>query len=258
MPDCPTGNYQARVCALEEAFAQIAVGLGHPPMEVTYTEDAFSFDDVLQKLNIPVPVLPVVEAPSTVLFATSAVRLATAPQTLRQIGIQTTDAVNGNYSFWVPTGLTAGAWALRVGSMGVQNKSAVDITGGSISGITDLAVLDGGTGASTPTGARVNLANTSLTPTANDVDWALSCHYVASISVDTVFTFSNMADGLDLTLVVQQVANVNPTFPSYVKWPGNNTPPVHSNAGRTDVYFFERIGSVVYGSAKLSYITNAT
>ena len=35
--------------------------------------------------------------------------------------------------------------------------SSVTITGGSISGITDLAVADGGTGASTSAGARANL-----------------------------------------------------------------------------------------------------
>ena len=258
MPDCPTGNYQSRVCALEEAFTQIAAGLGHPPMEVIYSNEPFSFNETLQKLTIPIPPTVTVEAPSTVLFASSAARLATAPLTMRQIGIQTTDATNGNYSLWVPTGLTAGSWALRVGSMGSQNKSAVDITGGTIVGITDLAVADGGTGASTPTGARVNLANASLGPTANNLDWALSCHYVANVSVDTAFTFSNVADGLDLTLVLRQVANANPTFPSYVKWPGNNTQPTHSAAGKTDVYFFERISGEVYGSSKTTYNSSLT
>jgi hypothetical protein len=38
-----------------------------------------------------------------------------------------------------------------------QTYSSVSITGGSISGITDLAVADGGTGASTPANARTNL-----------------------------------------------------------------------------------------------------
>lgn len=37
------------------------------------------------------------------------------------------------------------------------NSSAATITGGSISGITDLAIADGGTGASTASGARINL-----------------------------------------------------------------------------------------------------
>jgi hypothetical protein len=47
--------------------------------------------------------------------------------------------------------------ALGLGTMAVQNKTAVDITGGTIVGITDLAVADGGTGASTAAGARTNL-----------------------------------------------------------------------------------------------------
>ncbi|NKJ03147.1 hypothetical protein [Rhizobium sp. SG741] len=44
-----------------------------------------------------------------------------------------------------------------LGSMAHQNSNAVTITGGSITGITDLAIGDGGTGASTASGARTNL-----------------------------------------------------------------------------------------------------
>jgi len=44
-----------------------------------------------------------------------------------------------------------------VGSLGNQEANAVAITGGSIAGITDLAVADGGTGASTAAGALNNL-----------------------------------------------------------------------------------------------------
>ena len=40
--------------------------------------------------------------------------------------------------------------------------SNISITGGSISGITDLAVVDGGTGSSTASGARANLAAAGL------------------------------------------------------------------------------------------------
>lgn len=43
------------------------------------------------------------------------------------------------------------------GSLAGQEASAVAITGGTITGITDLAVADGGTGASTAAGARTNL-----------------------------------------------------------------------------------------------------
>ena len=49
-----------------------------------------------------------------------------------------------------------------VGSLGNQEANAVAITGGSVTGITDLAVADGGTGASTASGARTNLGLGSI------------------------------------------------------------------------------------------------
>lgn len=59
---------------------------------------------------------------------------------------------------------------LGLGTIATQNSNNVTITGGSISGITDLAVADGGTGASDASTARTNLGiGTIATQNANNV-----------------------------------------------------------------------------------------
>ena len=58
-----------------------------------------------------------------------------------------------------------------LGTMASQNANNVTITGGSITGITDLAVADGGTGASSASAARTNLGLVIGTDVqAQDVD----------------------------------------------------------------------------------------
>lgn len=55
------------------------------------------------------------------------------------------------------TNVATSRTSLGLGTMAVQASGAVSITGGAITGITDLAVADGGTGASAAAGARTNL-----------------------------------------------------------------------------------------------------
>jgi hypothetical protein len=60
-------------------------------------------------------------------------------------------------SFLAETNSSGQRSSIGVGSISTQDSTAVTITGGAISGITDLAVADGGTGASTAGAALTNL-----------------------------------------------------------------------------------------------------
>jgi hypothetical protein len=70
------------------------------------------------------------------------------------------------------TTVSAARTALELGTLATQNANSVSITGGSISGITDLAIADGGTGASNSTQARTNLGlviGTDVQPFSNQL-----------------------------------------------------------------------------------------
>ena len=81
------------------------------------------------------------------------------------------------------TGATSAADArtnLGLGTLALQNSTNISVTGGTLTGITDIAVVDGGTGSSTAAGARVNLLPSysgngskvlSLNSGATDVEW---------------------------------------------------------------------------------------
>ena len=74
-------------------------------------------------------------------------------------GLTPTDGnfiVGNGTNFVSESGATART-SLGLGSIATQDANNVTITGGSVSGITDLAVADGGTGASTASDARTNL-----------------------------------------------------------------------------------------------------
>lgn len=75
-------------------------------------------------------------------------------------GLAVTDGnfiVGDGANFVAENGATART-SLGLGTIATQSAASVSITGGSISGITDLAVADGGTGASNAATARTNLS----------------------------------------------------------------------------------------------------
>jgi hypothetical protein len=103
------------------------------------------------------------------------------------------------------TGLDAatGRTSLGLGSIATQESSNVSITGGSITGITDLAIADGGTGASTATAAFNNLAPSQtgnsgkfLTTDGTNASWGTAVaitfpFYKSSGTLDTIALVSN-------------------------------------------------------------------
>ena len=87
-------------------------------------------------------------------------------------GLSKTDGnfIVGNGSTWVAESGSTARSSLGLGSIATQASNSVSITGGSVSGITDLAVADGGTGASNAANARTNLGliiGTDVAPVAS-------------------------------------------------------------------------------------------
>ena len=74
------------------------------------------------------------------------------------------------------TGNLTGNVTGDITSTGTSTFSNIDINGGTIDGITDLAVADGGTGASTAAGARTNL-NVDVAGTDNSTNVTLAGSY---------------------------------------------------------------------------------
>jgi hypothetical protein len=87
---------------------------------------------------------------------------------------------------------------LGLGTLATQSSSAVNITGGSISGITDLAVADGGTGASTASGALSNLGG--LAKAGDTLTGALNeAAFVTLASASTVNIGAAASNNISIT-----------------------------------------------------------
>ena len=76
-------------------------------------------------------------------------------------GLAVTDGniIVGDGANWVAESGATARTSLGLGDMATQSASSVSITGGSVTGITDLAVADGGTGASSFTANSILIGN---------------------------------------------------------------------------------------------------
>ena len=87
---------------------------------------------------------------------------------------------DGTNTSWGQIAYSSLSGTPSLGTIASQDANNVSITGGSVTGITDLAVADGGTGASTAQNARINLLPTytgnatkvlAVNTGATDVEW---------------------------------------------------------------------------------------
>jgi hypothetical protein len=84
-----------------------------------------------------------------------------------------------------------------LGSMSFQNSNAVAISGGSITGITPLAVQDGGTGAANAVLARENLGLGSIS-VQNSVDIAITGGTIQNVAISGG-TVANLTDPIPIS-----------------------------------------------------------
>jgi hypothetical protein len=137
-----------------------------------------------------------------------------------------------------------------LGNMSTQAKSAVDITGGTIVGITDLAIADGGTGASTAANARTNLglgslATLSAVATANITDANVTTVKIADANI-TAAKLSGAQTGSAPIYGARAWVNFNGTGTVAIRASGNVSSITDNGTGDYTVNFTTAMSDANY------------
>ena len=148
---------------------------------------------------------------------------------------------------------------LGLGTIATQASSSVSITGGSITGITDLAVADGGTGSSTAAGAATNLGlgtgdspqftavnlghatDTTLTRVSAGVV-AIEGAQVATLSATQTFT-AGQTFSFDGTTIFNRASPINSQY--LIQLNDNGTPRGYLGANSSYVFSVSNSGGTL-------------
>jgi hypothetical protein len=169
-------------------------------------------------------------------------------------GLAVTD---GNFivadgSTWtVESGATART-SLGLGTMATQASSSVSITGGTITGITDLAIADGGTGASTAANAFTNLKQEASETATGVVELATTAEATTGTDTSRAVTPAGLKAHVDARSAAASDQETATSTSLFV------TPGIqhrHPSAAKAYVQFDSGTGTILGSSTNVSSVT---